>query len=238
MNENKKQEKLIVALDTADLAQLELLQKELVGVVTYYKVGLELFTAYGWQAVKLIQNAGGKVFLDLKLHDIPNTVAKTAAVIAEHQVDMFNVHALGGFEMMSWVRKAVDEKVPAGQKKPVVLAVTILTSHSQEELSSDLGIQRKVQDQVLHLAKLAQKAGLDGVVCSPHEIEILRKEMGPDFIIVTPGIRSAENAMADQKRTLTAREAIQLGANHIVVGRPITAAKNPREEASKILQTL
>lgn len=229
--------KVIVALDTSSLEVAKKLLKELDGLITYYKIGFELFTAYGWEAVEIVKKRKAQVFLDLKLHDIPNTVSKTAAVICEHEIDMFNVHTLGGLEMMKQVRKTVDERAKAG-KKPQVIGVTILTSHTAEDLSKDLGIMRDLDAQVLHLAGLAKKAGLDGVVSSPLEIELIRKNLGPSFKIVTPGIRGSKDPKGDQKRTFSASEALSAGADFIVIGRPITAAENPRKEAETILKSL
>ena len=250
-------DRLIVALDVPDLQGARKLLKELEGVVTYFKIGFELFTAYGWDAVALVKSSGAKVFLDLKLHDIPNTVARTAAVICDHEVDMFNVHALGGVEMMQEVRKVVDAAVTARhKKKPLVIAVTILTSHNEENLSKQLGIAKPLKEEVLHLARMAQEGGLDGVVCSPQEIQMLRQEFqgqspktgtvpgtvpekgDRSFIIVTPGIRPAGSEKGDQKRTFGPREAIDAGSSYIVVGRPITAAPHPREAAIQILNSL
>ena len=231
------QDKLIVALDDATLDQAKTLMKQLEGVVTYYKIGFEFFTAYGWEAVNQVRKSGAKIFLDLKLHDIPTTVAKTAAVICDHEIEMFNVHALGGLEMMKEVRKTVDEKT-TGRKKPAVIAVTVLTSHTEETLSAQLGVSRNVKDQVLHLAGLACEAGLDGVVSSPKEIEVLRKKFPKDFLIVTPGIRPAGSDPGDQKRIFGPREAVDAGSSHIVVGRPITASPDPREAALQILKSI
>jgi orotidine-5'-phosphate decarboxylase len=166
--------RLIVALDTSSLGVVKKLLKELDGVVTYYKVGFELFTAYGWEAVDMVRKYGGRVFLDLKLHDIPNTVSKTAAVICEHEVDMFNVHTLGGSEMMRQVRETVDARTKDKKRKPLILGVTILTSHTEKTLSKEMGISRNLNDQVLHLARMAEEAGLDGVVSSPQEINLIR----------------------------------------------------------------
>ena len=229
---------VIVALDTSSLEVAKKLLKELDGLITYYKIGFELFTAHGWTAVELVKKYRGRIFLDLKLHDIPNTVAKTAAVICEHEIEMFNLHTLGGLEMMKQVRETVDKRAKSGNEKPVVLGVTILTSHTPESISKDLGISRELDAQVLHLAGLAKKAGLDGVVCSPLEIELIRKNLGASFKIVTPGIRGPKDAKGDQKRTFSASEAIHAGADYIVIGRPITAAENPRQEAEAILKSL
>ncbi len=237
MKNDQNAQKLIVALDTPSLDIVKKLLKELKGVVSFYKIGFELFTAHGWEAVEMVRKAGGNIFLDLKLHDIPNTVAKTAAVLCEHEVEMFNVHTLGGFEMMKQVRETVDGRAHKN-KKPLVLGVTILTSHSQETLAKDLRISEKIEDQVLHLASLAQKAGLDGVVCSPQEIQLLREKISKDFVIVTPGIRPLESAKDDQTRIMTPHQAIEQGASFIVVGRPINAAADPRQAALDLINSL
>ncbi|HNX69556.1 MAG TPA: orotidine-5'-phosphate decarboxylase [Candidatus Omnitrophota bacterium] len=232
------QEKLIVALDAPTLEMAEKWLSELKGVVHYYKVGLELFTAHSWKAVNLVKNFGGKVFLDLKLHDIPNTVSRTLAAVCEHEVDMVNVHALGGFEMMKAARQSVEQYSAGKTKRPQLIAVTILTSHSQDTLKKELCIRRKVRDEVLHLADLARKAGLDGVVCSPQETPWVRKKCGKDFSIITPGVRPAGAEVGDQKRIETPEKAILNGSDHIVVGRPVTQAKNPRDAAMKILDAI
>lgn len=230
--------RLIVALDTPSLDVARKLLKDLKGLVTFYKIGFELFTAHGWEAVDLVRQAGGRIFLDLKLHDIPTTVAKTAAVICEHDVEMFNVHALGGLEMMNKTREMVDERAKTGKRKPLVLGVTILTSHTEAELSKELGIQRTLNEEVLELARLVKKAGLDGVVSSPQETTLLRKEFPRDFLIVTPGVRPEGSAKEDQKRTYIPQMALQAGADYLVVGRPITGAPNPRKEAAAILDSI
>ena len=226
-------QKIIVALDTSSLTIAKKLIQELDGIISYFKIGFELFTAHSWKAVELVKKYDGKVFLDLKLHDIPNTAAKTAAVICEHEVDMFNVHTLGGFEMMTLVRETVDKRVHSF--KPEVIGVTILTSHTPKTLSDDLGIKRGLEDQVIHLAQLANKAGLDGVVSSPQEITLIRSNLPKDFLIVTPGIRPAGSEKGDQKRTFTPQDALQAGCDYMVIGRPIYDAPNPRKAAQEIL---
>lgn len=238
MSNLEPKDRLIVALDAPTLEVAEQWLIELKGVVHYYKVGLELFTAHSWKAVNLVKNYGGKVFLDLKLHDIPNTVSRTLAAVCEHEVDLVNVHALGGFEMMKTAREAVEKYSSGRVIKPKLIAVTILTSHSQETLKKDLCIKKKVKDEVIHLASLAQKAGLDGVVCSPQETAWVRKKCGKDFVIVTPGVRPVGAAIGDQKRIETPEKAIKSGASYIVVGRPITQAPNPKEAALQILQSI
>ena len=231
-------DKLIVALDTPSLDIVKKLLKELEGIVSFYKIGFELFTAHGWEAVALVKKHGGRVFLDLKLHDIPTTVAKTAAVICEHEIEMFNVHALGGLEMMKKTREAVDQRIKDPKKRPRILGVTILTSHREGDLAAELGITRNLNDEVLALARLAKKAGLDGVVSSPQETSMLRKEFPGDFLIVTPGLRSPGSPKDDQQRTFSPKEAAAAGADYLVIGRPITAAENPRQEALFILKFL
>jgi len=228
---------LIVALDFPSLEPCRKLLQELKGLVQIYKIGSELFTACGWEAVEFVHRSGAKVFLDLKLHDIPTTVAKTSRVIASHGVFMFNVHALGGLEMMRAAKTTVDE-VASPPSKPLLLAVTILTSLEEKSLSQELGIQRPVKDEVLALARLAKQAGLDGVISSPEETGFLGREMGKGFVLVTPGIRPPGSQKNDQARSLTPREAVQLGAHYLVVGRPITASSNPQASASEILQSL
>ena len=226
--------RLIVAVDTPGLDAAQVLLRELKGLVNFYKIGLEFFTAHGWKAVELVRKTGAGIFLDLKLHDIPNTVAKTAAVIAEHEIEMFNVHALGGVEMMKAAREAVHERMKSGKKKPMILGVTILTSHQENDLGH-VGIAKPLAEEVLLLARNAKEAGLDGVVSSPQEITLLRREMPRDFVIVTPGVRPAGAQKDDQKRTLTAQAALRDGADYLVIGRPITSAAKPREAALSLL---
>ena len=231
-------DRLIVALDAPTLEVAEKWLSELKGVVHYYKVGLELFTAHGWKAVNLVRNYGGRIFLDLKLHDIPNTVSRTLAAVCEHEVDMVNVHALGGFEMMAMAREAVEKYSSGHVIKPQLIAVTVLTSHDQKTLSRELRVRGSVKEEVLHLAGLAKKAGLDGIVCSPEETVWVRKKFKQDFLIVTPGIRPLGADKGDQKRIHTPEKALRAGSDYIVIGRPITQAPNPRETAVKILEAI
>lgn len=231
-------DKIIVAMDTPNLEYAKTLMKKLKGIVSYYKVGFELFTAHGWTAVDLVKKYGGRIFLDLKLHDIPNTVSKAAAVICEHEVDMITVHAMGGFEMMKKTRETILERTGTGKKRPMIVGVTVLTSHSDAEMRNELGIGRSLNDQVEALAALAHKAGLDGIVSSPLETRMLRSKFPKDFIMITPGVRPVNTEKSDQKRTVTPREAMEAGADYLVIGRPITDAKDPKKAAQDIISSL
>lgn len=206
--------------------------KALKGLVYFYKIGSELFTAAGLDAVKFVRNQGTDVFLDLKFHDIPNTVAQSARAAARLGVKMFNVHTLGGLNMMRAAREAVGN----GKTRPWLLGVTILTSHGEKELAGELQIKVPLKSQVLHLAKLGREAGLDGVVASAQEVSAIKKELGASFKVVTPGIRPLWAAQGDQQRIVTPRDAFRLGTDYIVVGRPITGAKDIRGAASKIIE--
>lgn len=231
---------IIVALDTPDEQKVKQLVDQLAPYVGAFKVGLELFSAIGPSIVRYIQNVGGKVFLDGKFHDIPNTVDGASAAATRNKVWMFNIHCSGGLQMMqAAMQSAKDTAATLNIQVPLILGVTILTSIDAKILKSELGIERDLTKQVVHFAQLAKSAGLDGVVASAKEIIPIRQEVGLDFIILTPGIRPAWAAAAqDQKRIMTPKEAIVAGANYIVVGRPITQAPNPAEAAQKILDEI
>ena len=218
-------EKIILALDYSELKDVETVLKQLSGQAVYYKIGLELFISHGWKVVEMIKKTGARVFLDLKLHDIPNTVAKSVATACSHEIDILNVHALGGLEMMQRAGEAFQKSAKNPQMK--LIAVTILTSHDQKVLDQELKISQAIPDQVVHLAKLTEKAGLSGVVASPLEVKLIRQAVKKDFCIVTPGIRPASAEFNDQKRVYTPAQAIQKGADYLVIGRPITQALNP-----------
>ncbi len=228
-------DKLIFALDVDDFEKAEHWVATLKEQVGIFKVGKQLFTRCGPDVVRMITGYGGQVFLDLKYHDIPNTVAKASVEACKLGVKMFNVHALGGAAMMQQTVKEVDEYCAAsGCERPLLLAVTILTSSTEETLRG-VGIEHPVEDMVVRLARLAKDSGFDGVVASPREISLIRNACGDDFAIVTPGVRPAAAALDDQKRVMTPSEAIQAGATGLVVGRPISAAENPSQSAADIL---
>ncbi len=218
-------DKLIVALDVPGKTEAREVFKKLKGEVTNLKIGLELFTKEGVSIVEEAVAEEFQVFLDLKFHDIPNTVAKAIRQAAGLGIFMTNVHCLGGTEMMKEARLALNDAAKDKSKKPLLIGVTVLTSHNEETFSDDLKVEGGIPDSVLRLAKLAKKAGLDGVVASPQEIKLIRENLGNDFKIITPGIRPSWAGRQDQKRVMTPREAIQLGADYIVVGRPILGAK-------------
>jgi orotidine-5'-phosphate decarboxylase len=228
-------ERLIVALDVDDLEQATEFVRQLSGEVGMFKIGKQLFTHAGPQAVRQIQELGGEIFLDLKFHDIPNTVAKAAIEATRLGVKMFNVHASGSLEMMRLTAKEVA-RVCRQQKlrKPIMLAVTVLTSLNQDDLER-VGVERKVADQVVRLALLTQEAAMDGVVASPHEVADIRAACGRRFVIVTPGIRPSDNKHNDQQRVMTPQDAIRGGVDYIVVGRPIIEAKDPVAAARAIV---
>ncbi|MEW5878619.1 MAG: orotidine-5'-phosphate decarboxylase [Acidobacteriota bacterium] len=229
--------KLVVALDTADRREAQELVRALSGSVGVFKVGLEAFTALGPDFVSWLVERGEKVFLDLKLHDIPNTVERAAFACARLGVSMFNVHAAGGRPMMEAARAGAEAGTPPGQKPPLVLAVTVLTSLDEETLR-ELNLPGSPGERVRHWTRLAQAAGLSGVVCSAQELPLLRGVFPPPFVLLTPGIRPAGAAAGDQRRVATPAQAVAQGADFIVVGRPITQAPDPRAAAEAILQEI
>jgi orotidine-5'-phosphate decarboxylase len=224
---------VFVALDTTDLDYARQLAHRVRGQVGGLKLGLEFFTAHGPHGVRSFEALDLPIFLDLKFHDIPNTVAGACRSAAHLGVSILNVHAQGGAGMMRAALEAT-RSVSASTK---VIAVTVLTSLSDEDLPA-VGLMPPVADQVLRLASLAQQCGLDGVVCSAHEISRLRSELGPDFLLVVPGIRPAGTAIADQRRVMEPLDACRAGADILVIGRPITAAQDPGLAARDIVQSL
>jgi orotidine-5'-phosphate decarboxylase len=229
MIQNTHNPKIVIALDYANPQDALNFVEQLDPTLCRLKVGKELFTAAGPHLVEALIAKGFGVFLDLKFHDIPTTVAKACEAASRLGVWMLNVHASGGSAMMEAAREGVER---SGQQ-PLLIAVTVLTSMNQQILN-EVGVAGTVADQVLTLATLTQKSGLDGVVCSAQEAPILRQSLGQDFCLVTPGIRPADAALDDQSRVVTPRQALALGSSYLVIGRPITQAKNPLEALIKI----
>ena len=222
---------IIAALDVSTSDEALALAAEVAPAVGAFKIGKELFVSAGPDIVQRVRDAGAEVFLDLKFHDIPNTVAKAVASAARLDVQLLTVHASGGTAMLRAAQQA------SGQNGPVVLGVTVLTSMDESDLA-ELGISKSPADQVRHLAKLATAAGLRGLVCSPMEIAPLREILPAEIQLVTPGIRPTGVDAGDQKRVFTPSEALAAGANRLVIGRPIYAAENPRAAAEAILESL
>ena len=233
MTREQAKEKIIFALDFDSLNAAREWVTLLAGRVGMFKVGKQLFTAQGPDIVRMIGDSGGEVFLDLKYHDIPNTVAMASLEAARLGVRLFNLHALGGYVMMSRTMDTLSREFPDG-KRAKVLAVTILTSSTEETLR-EVGIDLPVAEMVVKLALLAKKAGIDGVVASPLEIPLIRAACGNDFLIVTPGVRPVFAATDDQKRVMTPGQAVAAGATYLVIGRPIAAAPDPLQAVEAIV---
>ncbi len=215
---------VIIACDFASAEEVFSFLDRFTGKKPFVKIGMELFYAEGPQIVREIKKRGHKIFLDLKSHDIPNTVKKSMAVLSGLDVDLCNLHASGTIRMME---AAIEGLTRADGTRPLLIAVTQLTSTDQESMENDLLIHRPIDQVVLHYAENAKKAGLDGVVCSPLEAGKVHDTCGKDFLTVTPGVRFADGDIGDQKRVMTPAEAKKIGSDYIVVGRPITAAADP-----------
>ena len=232
-------DRVIVALDVETAAEARKIIDEIGAQAGAFKIGLQLFTSAGASFVRETAEKGIKVFLDVKFHDIPNTVAKASMEVARFGVWMFNVHAAGGAEMMRRTGEAVSEFCEKENlAKPKIIAVTVLTSANQETLS-EMGVEREIDSQVVNLAQLTSKCGLDGVVASPHETPLIRRNLeNQDFIVVTPGIRPDFATNDDQKRVMTPKQAIEGGADYLVVGRPIVGAENKLKALESILREI
>ena len=232
-------DRLIVALDTDDGEEIDWLCSTLIETVRWFKIGFQAFSALGMEAFPWFKQNGHKAFVDLKFHDIPNTVARDVGTMTKHRANMINMHASGGLMMMKAAKASADE-VSAERDilPPILLGVTILTSIEETNFRLSFASARTLTEQVVYLAQLAQEAGLNGVIASPLEIEPIRKACGDKFLIVTPGIRPKWAETDDQRRITTPAEAIRRGADYIVVGRPIIEAEDPLEAAQMILDEM
>jgi orotidine-5'-phosphate decarboxylase len=226
----KAADKIILALDVATKREALELAGKVGDQISFFKIGLQLYTAEGPEIVRAVSSTGSKIWLDLKLYDIPNTVARAVESANRLGVRMLTIHLSGGSEMVRAATSARAENM-------LLLGVSVLTSWTEETLR-EIGIQDKVDDQVLRLAKLGIENGIDGIVASPHEIQMLRREFGDRIKIVVPGIRPTWSEPGDQKRFMTPREALEAGAHYLVIGRPITAHPNPQEAVAKILEKI
>ena len=232
-------DRLIVALDKDDGEEIDRLSGTLMDSVSWFKIGFQAFSALGMEAFPLFEQNGYKIFVDLKIHDIPNRVARDVGTMTKHGANMITLHASGGFEMMQAARHGADDAAyKANIPKPILLGVTVLTSMDEIGFQETFGSARQLPEQVTYLAQQAKKAGLDGVVASPLEIEAIREACGDNFLIVTPGIRPKWAETGDQRRITTPAEAINRGADYIVVGRPIIEAEDPLEAAEMILDEM
>ena len=228
-------DRIITALDVHSLDDMKKLVETLGDSVSFYKVGMELFYSAGPDAVRYLKDQGKHVFLDLKVHDIPNTVAQSIRALTRLGADLMTLHGTGGRAMMEAAAEAVrDEAAKLNIERPRLLAVTVLTS-IDEDAWKEIGGKYSIAESVKNLAKLAKEAGIDGTVSSPYEAKEIREMNGPDFLIVTPGIRPTLAVANDQKRFTTPSQALRDGASHLVIGRPITKAADPKEAAQKIL---
>ena len=220
----------VIALDFPSQVEVETFLRQFPeNESLFVKVGMELFYKEGPSVVKYLIDAGHDVFLDLKLHDIPNTVQSAMKNIASLGVKITNVHAAGGKEMMKAALKGLEEGTPVGSTRPELIAVTQLTSTSEEQMQNDQLISVSLKQSVQHYAKITQESGLDGVVCSALEVAVIKEATNPEFICLTPGIRPSDSEVGDQKRVVTPSKAQEIGSSYIVVGRPITKANNPYE---------
>ena len=231
-------DRLIIALDTDDREKIERISKSVIEMqVSWVKIGFQAFTAVGSEGFESLCQNRHRVFLDLKFHDIPNTVARDVGTMTKRGAHMINMHAAGGIEMMQAARASADA-ASSGNSCPILLGVTMLTSIDEPGFQTTFGSERQLTEQVVHLARQTQESRLDGVVASPLEIEAIREACGDDFVIVTPGIRPKWAATGDQRRFTTPAEAIKRGADYIVVGRPVLEAADPGEAIEKILDEM
>jgi orotidine-5'-phosphate decarboxylase len=228
---------IICAIDTPNILEASTLTTSIKPYIGAIKLGLEFFTANGKAGVAEMAECGLPIFLDLKFHDIPNTVAGAIKSTSGLNILMMTVHTTGGSEMLKRAVEAAHDIAHANGSRPMIMGVTMLTSLDNQDLD-DIGIKHNIDQQVLHLAELAEKSGLDGIVCSPQEIDLVHSQMGNTLKLVVPGIRPAGSKSDDQKRTLTPKEALNAGANYLVIGRPITAQNFPSYAAEAIHQSI
>ncbi len=239
MINEKIKEKIVLALDVETFEEAKNLVDELSPYVGTFKVGLQLYTGFGNEIIDYIKNKNSNFFLDVKLMDIPNTVKKASENIVLRGANFYNVHALGGLEMMKQSKEgALKAAEKIGKRPPIILAVTVLTSISQEVLNDEIEINKEVKTLAITLAKLAKKAGLDGVVASVHELGAIKKACGANFKVLCPGIRPSWSLKDDQKRIATPKNAIENGADYLVIGRAVTAAENRVEAMKKIYEEI
>lgn len=239
MINEKIKEKIVLALDVETFEQAVQLVDELSPYVGTFKVGLQLYTGFGNEIINYIKEKNSNFFLDVKLMDIPNTVKKASENVVLRGANFYNVHALGGLEMMKQSKEgAILAAEKMGKKPPIILAVTVLTSISQEVLDDEIKVGANVKDLAINLAKLAKKAGLDGVVASVHELKAIKEALGKDFKVLCPGIRPEWSLKDDQKRIATPKAAIEAGADYLVIGRAVTKAENRVEAMKKIYEEI
>lgn len=229
-------DRVIVALDFNKKEDALRVVDELDGLVDFFKVGLELFISEGPEIIKILKKRNKRVFLDLKLHDIPNTVSKAVRTSLNYDVEMLTIHSTGGFEMMKRAKEILEEQKIKENLKTKIIAVSVLTSLDRDALKEIFGFPIDVRALVLNLASLSKKAGLDGAVASAREVREIKNYCGKEFIVVTPGIRIENSASDDQKRTATVKEAFSSGADYVVIGRAITLSSNPKEVLQRVLK--
>lgn len=232
-------ERIILALDVDDLKEAEKLVIELRDYVGFFKVGLPLFTSYGFSAIKMIKDNGGKVYCDLKFHDIPNTVSHACSNLIKHNIDFFNLHLQGGSKMVSQVVKTAKETSKIlGADAPTILGVTLLSSFGQRTLTEELCVDKNIEDYIMQLAKMAKEQGLDGIVAGASEAKKIRQEFGEDFLILCPATRPTWAAVNDQVRVDTPSEAIKSGVDFLVIGRPILDAEDKVSATDLIIEEI
>lgn len=235
----KFEEKIIVALDMQYKDEVDHFLKKMQGELRFVKVGMELFYTFGPSIITKLKDMNIKVFIDLKIHDIPNTAFHAIKTLTRHEVDILNVHALGGEKMLTHARKGMEEALfeNPNLKRPKLIAVTHLTSMENSDLQQ-LGIKADLNESILNLAKITQNASLDGVVCSPQEVKMIKENLGKNFLTVTPGIRLKSDDSSDQKRITTPKEAFQNGSDYIVMGRSLTKEEAPLKKFNQIIEEL